>query len=86
MLRTIWAVLVAVVVTIPAASAVLLIAFVKSNAAIIDSIIRLWARILIGVVVEAAFLSYVIVAGRRAMAAGLTADISEAPDVVPVTG
>jgi len=48
MLRTIWAVLVAVVVTIPAASAVLLIAFVKSNAAIIDSIIRLWARVLIG--------------------------------------
>jgi len=48
MLRTIWAALVAIVVTIPAASAVLLVAFVKSNAAIIDSIIRLWARILIG--------------------------------------
>jgi 1-acyl-sn-glycerol-3-phosphate acyltransferase len=48
MLRTIWAALVAVVVTIPAASAVLLVAFVKSNAPLIDSIIRLWARILIG--------------------------------------
>lgn len=48
MLRTIWAALVAVVVTIPAASTVLLIAFVKSNAPLIDSVIRLWARILIG--------------------------------------
>ena len=45
-----------------------------------------WARILIGVIVEAAFLSYVIVFGRRAMTAGLTADISEAPDVIPVAG
>jgi uncharacterized membrane protein SpoIIM required for sporulation len=45
-----------------------------------------WARILIGVVVEAAFLSYVIVFGSRAMTAGLTADISEAPDVIPVAG
>jgi uncharacterized membrane protein SpoIIM required for sporulation len=45
-----------------------------------------WARILIGVVAEAAFLSYVIVAGRRAVAAGLTSDMGEAPDVVPVAG
>ena len=45
-----------------------------------------WARILIGVIAEAVFLSYVIVAGRRAAAAGLTADMGEAPDVVPVAG
>jgi uncharacterized membrane protein SpoIIM required for sporulation len=45
-----------------------------------------WARILIGLTAEAAFLTYVIVAGRRAAAAGLTADIGEAPDVVPVAG
>jgi uncharacterized membrane protein SpoIIM required for sporulation len=45
-----------------------------------------WARILIGLVVETAFLTYVIVFGRRAKAAGLTADITEAPDVVPVSG
>ena len=45
-----------------------------------------WARILIGVAAEAAFLSYVIVAGRRAVRAGLTADMAEAPDVVPVAG
>ena len=45
-----------------------------------------WARILIGVVAEAAFLGYVIVAGRRAQAAGLTPDMAEAPDVAPVAG
>lgn len=45
-----------------------------------------WARIVIGVAAEAAFLSYMIVFGRRAVAAGLTADIAEVPDVVPVSG
>jgi uncharacterized membrane protein SpoIIM required for sporulation len=43
-----------------------------------------WARILIGASVEAAFLGYVIGAGRRAARAGLSADIAEAADVVPV--
>jgi uncharacterized membrane protein SpoIIM required for sporulation len=45
-----------------------------------------WARILIGVAAEAAFLSYVIVFGRRAWAAGVTGDMAEAPDVAPVAG
>ena len=45
-----------------------------------------WARILIGFAAEAAFLSYVIVLGRRALTAGLTADMAEAPDTVPVAG
>ena len=45
-----------------------------------------WARILIGAAAEAAFLGYVIVAGRRAAAAGLTGDIAEAPDAAPVAG
>jgi uncharacterized membrane protein SpoIIM required for sporulation len=45
-----------------------------------------WARILIGAAAEAAFLGYVIVAGRRATAAGLTPDMEEAPDILPVTG
>ena len=45
-----------------------------------------WARILIGVAAEAAFLAYVIAAGRRAAGAGLTGDIEEAPDPLPVTG
>jgi len=45
-----------------------------------------WARILIGASAEAAFLGYVILLGRRAIAAGLSADIEEAPDLVPVAG
>lgn len=45
-----------------------------------------WARISIGACVEAAFLTYVIVLGRRATAAGLSIDIEEAPDVVPFAG
>ena len=45
-----------------------------------------WARITVGLAAEAAFLAYVIVLGRRAAAAGLSADITEAPEVAPVTG
>lgn len=45
-----------------------------------------WARITIGAVAEAAFLSYVIVAGRRAERASRTADIAEAPEAAPVAG
>jgi uncharacterized membrane protein SpoIIM required for sporulation len=44
-----------------------------------------WARILVGAIVEVAFASYLIVFGRRAAAAGLSADIEEAPDTVPVS-
>src|SRR5262245_3320943 len=47
MLRTVWAALVALVVTIPIASAVIVIALIKSNARVIDSLIRLWAWLLI---------------------------------------
>ena len=45
-----------------------------------------WARIGIGGVAEAAFLGYVIVAGGRAVRAGETGDIAEAPDRAPVVG
>jgi uncharacterized membrane protein SpoIIM required for sporulation len=45
-----------------------------------------WARILIGACAESAFLAYVLVLGRRAVAAGQTADIAEAPDYAPVAG
>jgi hypothetical protein len=45
-----------------------------------------WARIGIGAIAEAAFLSYVLILGRRAVRAGRTADIEEAPDFAPVTG
>ena len=43
-------------------------------------------RILIGACAELAFLSYVLVLGRRAARGGLSADIEEAPDFAPVTG
>jgi len=45
-----------------------------------------WARIAIGAVAETTFLSYVFVAGRRAVAAGEAGDIVEAPDQLPVAG
>ena len=45
-----------------------------------------WARIGIGAVAEVAFLAYVILAGRRAQRLGLSADIAEAPEHVPVLG
>ena len=45
-----------------------------------------WARITIGAIAEISFLTYVIVAGRRAQRRGLSADISEAPEQVPVRG
>src|SRR4029079_17901100 len=47
MLRTLWVALVAVVVTIPLATTVMLIAFVRSNAGLIDVVIRFWARLLL---------------------------------------
>ncbi len=47
-----------------------------------------WARISIGVLVEAAFLTYVFTAGRWAFERGATGDIStrDAGDTAPVTG
>ncbi len=45
-----------------------------------------WARIGIGVLAEAGFLTYVIVLGRRAVAAGEVGDIVEVPDELPVAG
>jgi 1-acyl-sn-glycerol-3-phosphate acyltransferase len=47
MLRTIWTVFVAVVVTIPVASTVIAVATFRSHAAFIDRLIRLWAGILV---------------------------------------
>lgn len=45
-----------------------------------------WARIGVGAIAEAAFLSYVLILGRRAERAGRTADIEEVPDFAPVAG
>jgi 1-acyl-sn-glycerol-3-phosphate acyltransferase len=47
MLRTIWTGLVAVVVTIPLATATLLVAAIRSNARAIDGITGLWARLIL---------------------------------------
>lgn len=47
MLRTIWAAIVALLITIPCASATILVAIFKSNAALIDRIIRIWARTIV---------------------------------------
>jgi len=45
-----------------------------------------WARIGIGAVAEAAFLAYVIVLGRRAVAVGQGPDMEHGPDAAPVAG
>lgn len=45
-----------------------------------------WLRITIGVVAEAAFLSYVIVLGRRATRRGETGDADLRPDLAPTAG
>jgi hypothetical protein len=45
-----------------------------------------WLRIGIGVLAEVAFLTYVIVLGRRAVRAGETGDGDLAPDVAPSAG
>jgi len=42
-----------------------------------------WARISIGAVAVAAFISYTLVLGRRAVLAGLTGDIQQAPELPP---
>ena len=47
MLRTVWAALVAIVVTIPLATAVMIVALLKSNAPVIDVMIRAWAWCLV---------------------------------------
>src|SRR3954470_1366627 len=47
MLRTIWAIIVAIVVTIPLATTVLIIAMLSSASPLIDPVIRLWARVVL---------------------------------------
>jgi 1-acyl-sn-glycerol-3-phosphate acyltransferase len=47
MLRTIWTIIVAIVVTIPSATTVLLIAMLSSASPWIDPVIRLWARLVL---------------------------------------
>jgi hypothetical protein len=42
-----------------------------------------FARIGIGVTAEVAFLTYVVHFGRKAVAAGETGDVDDAPDLIP---
>lgn len=42
-----------------------------------------FVRVGIGIIAEAAFLSYIVYFGRRAAKAGETGDIEDAPDVIP---
>ncbi|MGB8388149.1 stage II sporulation protein M [Mycobacterium sp.] len=42
-----------------------------------------FVRVGIGIIAEAAFLSYIVHFGRRAVKAGETGDIEDAPDVIP---
>ena len=42
-----------------------------------------FVRVGIGVLAEAAFLTYIVYFGRRASLAGETGDLEDAPDVVP---
>jgi uncharacterized membrane protein SpoIIM required for sporulation len=45
-----------------------------------------WARVGVGVTAEVLFLGYVVVFGRRAVAAGQSGDLERAPDVAPSAG
>ena len=47
MLRTIWTVIVAIAVTIPCATTVMIIAVLSSASPLIDPVIRLWARLIL---------------------------------------
>jgi uncharacterized membrane protein SpoIIM required for sporulation len=53
------------------------------EATVTPSPLPTFLRIAIGIIAEAAFLSYVVYFGRRAAKAGETGDIEDAPDVVP---
>lgn len=53
------------------------------EALVTPSSLPAWARIGIGVLAELAFLGYVFHFGRKAVRAGETGDLEDAPDVVP---
>ncbi|WP_214107607.1 stage II sporulation protein M [Acrocarpospora catenulata] len=55
------------------------------EALVTPSSLPTWARIGIGVLAEAVFLTYVIVLGRRAARAGEIGDIEDAPDYAPAS-
>jgi uncharacterized membrane protein SpoIIM required for sporulation len=72
-------------VTIALGLVVVLLVSGAIEAFVTPSPLPTWARIAIGAVAETAFLVYVLVLGRRAAAAGLTPDMPEAPDTIPIS-
>jgi uncharacterized membrane protein SpoIIM required for sporulation len=73
-----------VAVTIALGMIVTLLVSGSIEAFVTPSSLPTWAHILIGGCAEAAFLGYVIVLGRRASRAGLSLDIADAADALPV--
>ena len=63
-------------------SAVLLVSGLI-EALVTPSPLPTFVRVGIGVIAEAAFLTYIVYFGRRAVKAGETGDIEDAPDVIP---
>ncbi len=55
------------------------------EAFVTPSLLPTWMRISIGAVAVTAFIGYALILGRRAVMAGQTGDIEEAPDLVPMT-
>jgi len=53
------------------------------EALVTPSSLPTFVRVGIGIIAEAAFLAYIVYFGRRAVKAGETGDIEDAPDVVP---
>jgi uncharacterized membrane protein SpoIIM required for sporulation len=75
-----------VAITITLGMIVTLLVSGSIEAFVTPSSLPTWAHILIGGCVEAAFLAYVIGFGRRATRAGLSLDMAEAADALPVAG
>jgi uncharacterized membrane protein SpoIIM required for sporulation len=71
------------VVAVAAGLAVVLLLSGLIEALVTPSALPTFARIAIGVAAEVAFLAYVVHFGRKAVRAGESGDIEDAPDVVP---
>jgi uncharacterized membrane protein SpoIIM required for sporulation len=56
------------------------------EAGVTPSALPTWARVGVGIIAEVLFLAYVVVFGRRALAAGETGDVERPPDVAPSAG
>ncbi|HEY1644403.1 MAG TPA: stage II sporulation protein M [Streptosporangiaceae bacterium] len=73
-------------VTIAIGMIVVLLVSGAIEAFVTPSHLPAWGRILIGAGAEAAFLGYALGLGRRAVRAGMSSDIEEAPDYAPAVG